>query len=117
MHRHAHGGMDVAADLEGAGIGEGFVKILARRLLVGIEQSIDIDLMDEAVPVGEGQGLAAIDGDFTGVKGAAFLRDRKVRGICLLLLVGLQGSLAGGSPLNERAATRCTYTSNMRAKS
>jgi hypothetical protein len=67
--------MDVAAHLEGARGGKGFTEILARRLFLGIELAIDIDLMDETVLVGEGQGLAATDGHFCGAKGASLLGD------------------------------------------
>ena len=71
MHNQAHGGMDVATHLEGPGARKGFVKHFAGRLLLGIEQPIDIDLMDETVLVGEGDAFIAGDGDFPGPESAA----------------------------------------------
>ena len=66
--------MDVAAHLEGAAFGKGLINVLARGLLLGIEQTVDIDLMDETVLIGEGEGFVAIDGHFGGTKGATLLR-------------------------------------------
>src|SRR3569832_1254343 len=47
VHHQLHFGVDVAAHLESSRIRKAFGKILARCPLVGIEQSHDIDLMDE----------------------------------------------------------------------
>ena len=75
MHHQLHLGVDVAADLEGSGLGKAFGKILAGGLFVGIEQTRNIDLVDEFVLVGESEAIAPIDGDLAGMKGAAALGD------------------------------------------
>src|SRR5690349_1653842 len=67
--RHAHGGMGMAAHLEGTGAGKGFIKVLARGFLLGVEQPVDVDLVDEAVFVGEGECFTSSDGHFGRVEG------------------------------------------------
>jgi hypothetical protein len=75
VHDQLHFGMDVAAHLEGSRFRKAFAKILARGSFVGIEQARNEDLVNEFVIVGEGQRLAAIDGDFGGAKRPALLHD------------------------------------------
>jgi hypothetical protein len=75
VHDQLHFGMDVAAHLEGSRVRKAFGKILARGSFVGIEQTRNEDLVNELVIVGEGQRLAAIDGDFGGAKRPALLHD------------------------------------------
>ena len=68
----------MAADLEGARLGKAFGNILAGRTLIAVEVeivSVDIDLMDELVIVGEGQRFTLVDGDLGGAEGPALLND------------------------------------------
>ena len=60
-------------DLEGARLRKVFGKIFARGLLFGIEQADHENLMDEFIVIGEGEGLAAIDGHLGWPKGPAAL--------------------------------------------
>ena len=82
VHNQLHFGVNVTADLEGAGGRKAFGKILARGLLIGVEQTGGINLMNEFVIIGEGQRFALVDRHFAGVEGPAALNDgmRAVRG-------------------------------------
>jgi len=73
-----HSGVNMAAHLESTYRRKGFIKILTRRLLVGIEKSIDINLMYEAILIGESHCLATNYGDFGRMKGPALLRHIEV---------------------------------------
>jgi hypothetical protein len=73
-----HPGMDMATNLEGSRGCKAFGNIFARGFFVGIEaeaRSLNVDLVNEVVGVGEGQAFAAIDGDFAGPEGSALLHD------------------------------------------
>jgi hypothetical protein len=75
VHHQLHFGVDVAADLEGSRLRKGFGNILARGSLIRVEQTGDVNLMDEFVVVGEGQRLPVIDRDLAGAKGPPLLGD------------------------------------------
>jgi len=75
--------MDVTAHLEGSGGRKFDDDILARRLFIGIEIHrirLHIDLVDELILIADRKGVAAVERDVTGMKGAALL-DHGMRGI------------------------------------
>ena len=77
--------MNMAADLECSGNRKGGRQDLTWRLfarIVGDGAGIDIDLMKELVVVSEFDGVADMNGDCVGVKGAALLNDGVVPSRC-----------------------------------
>src|ERR1700750_663057 len=64
VHQQLHLGMDVTMHFTGARTRERLGQLLARLPFVRVELAVSVHLVDEFVIIGEGHGIARLDGDF-----------------------------------------------------